>query len=33
MGLLAKIFGKKNVAERKDEPVIVYVPNETHQVV
>nr|WP_315423651.1 DUF2314 domain-containing protein [uncultured Pedobacter sp.] len=28
MGLLSKIFGKKNVAERKGEPDMVYVPNE-----
>lgn len=28
MGLLSKIFGKKNVEERKDEPDMVYVPNE-----
>ena len=28
MGLLSKIFGKKNVAEREGEPDMVYVPNE-----
>ncbi|WP_231459749.1 YegJ family protein [Pedobacter sp. Leaf132] len=28
MGLLSKIFGKKNVEERKGEPDMVYVPNE-----
>lgn len=28
MGLLSKIFGKKNVAERKGEPDMVYVPSE-----
>ena len=28
MGLLSKIFGKKNVAERKGEPTMVYIPNE-----
>jgi len=28
MGLLSKIFGKKNVAERKGEPDMVYIPNE-----
>lgn len=28
MGLLSKIFGKKNVAEREGEPDMVYVPSE-----
>jgi uncharacterized protein YegJ (DUF2314 family) len=28
MGLLSKIFGKKNVEERKGEPDMVYIPNE-----
>ncbi|PWS33627.1 YegJ family protein [Pedobacter paludis] len=28
MGLLSKIFGKKNVEERQGEPDMVYVPNE-----
>lgn len=28
MGLLSKFFGKKNVEERKDEPDMVYIPNE-----
>lgn len=28
MGLLSKIFGKKNVAEREGEPAMVYIPNE-----
>lgn len=28
MGLLSKIFGKKNVAERKGEPTMVYIPQE-----
>ena len=28
MGLLSKIFGKKNVEERKGEPDLVYIPNE-----
>lgn len=28
MGLLSKIFGKKNVAEREGEPDMLYVPNE-----
>ncbi|MCZ4243856.1 DUF2314 domain-containing protein [Pedobacter punctiformis] len=28
MGLLSKFFGKKNVEERKDEPEMVYIPNE-----
>lgn len=28
MGLLSKIFGKKNVAERKGEPTMVYIPEE-----
>lgn len=28
MGLLSKVFGKKNVAERQGEPDLVYVPNE-----
>ncbi|RBQ03142.1 YegJ family protein [Pedobacter miscanthi] len=28
MGLLSKIFGKKNVEERKDEPDMVYIPSE-----
>ncbi|RZJ65706.1 MAG: DUF2314 domain-containing protein [Flavobacterium sp.] len=28
MGLLSKIFGKKNVAERQGEPDMVYIPNE-----
>lgn len=28
MGLLSKLFGKKNVAEREEEPDMVYVPNE-----
>lgn len=28
MGLLSKIFGKKNVAERKGEPTMIYVPDE-----
>ncbi len=28
MGLLSKIFGKKNIAERTGEPTMVYIPNE-----
>ena len=28
MGLISKIFGKKNVEERKGEPDMVYIPNE-----
>lgn len=28
MGLLSKVFGKKNVAERQGEPDLVYVPSE-----
>lgn len=33
MGLLSKIFGKKNVAERKGEPTMVYVPNEDERMI
>lgn len=28
MGLLSKMFGKKNITERKDKPAMAYVPNE-----